>query len=47
MKIPVPTSNNPGKLDTQLATVLFPTPAFPKKAFAVSLPMQDEVMIPF
>ena len=42
-----PTSNNPGKLDVQLAIVLLPTPAFPKKTFEVSLPSQEFVMIPF
>ena len=43
----VPTSNNPGTLEIQLATVLLPTPAFPKKTFAVSFPTHEFVIIPF
>ena len=42
-----PTSNKPGTLDVQLATVLLPTPALPKKTFAVSFSSQEFVMIPF
>ena len=44
---PVPTSNKPGKLETKLVTVLFPTPAFPKKTFAVNLPSHEPLIIPF
>ena len=42
-----PTSNKPGKLDVQLATVLLPAPAFPRKTFEVSFPLHEFVMIPF
>ena len=42
----VPTSNSPGLLEVKLATVLFPTPAFPKNTFAVSGPWHEFDIIP-
>lgn len=41
-----PASNSPGILDTKLAMVDFPTPAFPKNILAVSKPSHDPSMIP-
>ena len=37
----VPASKSPGLLDTRLAIVDLPTPAFPKNMFAVIFPSQE------